>query len=452
VVWSVAGLLHAVSDAVASRFAVCAVQGELSAFSRASSGHCYFCLKDAEGDAALIRCAMFRRAATMLDFRPADGQRVEVRGRLTVYEPRGELQFVVEWMRPAGAGALLEQFARLKARLQAEGLFDPARKRALPAFPRRIGVVTSLDAAALHDVLSSLARRAPHVAVVVYPSVVQGGEAPASLVRALDVAARRAEVDAIVLCRGGGSLEDLWAFNDERVVRAVAGSPIAVVCGVGHETDVTLADFAADVRAPTPTAAAELATVAQADALAALDALAVRLVRRLRHALDAHEQRLDAAGWRLARPTLALRRQAAALALAAQRLAGAARQAVPARGGRLAQLAGRLVRAASARLSPQAARLDTLERRLARSAHVCLAGRQARLDALEARLLGLDPRRVLRRGYAWLADGEGRPVQTVAQMRVGQRLDVMLADGSAGVEVTRVTPAEPGADPHASRA
>jgi exodeoxyribonuclease VII large subunit len=417
-VWTVAALVHAVADALASRFPVCAVRGEISAFSRAGSGHCYFCLKDTNGDAALIRCAMFRRTATMLDFAPADGQLVEVRGRVTLYEPRGELQFVVESMRPAGAGALLEQFLRLKAKLEAEGLFESARKRELPAMPRRVGVVTSLDAAALHDVLSSLARRAPHVEVIVYPTPVQGGEAPAGLVRALATAARRAEVDTLVLCRGGGSLEDLWAFNDERVVRAVARSPIPVVCGVGHETDVTLADFAADLRAPTPTAAAEMATLAQVDALGRLEALQRRLARRVRHALDTHDQRLDAAALRLARPALALRRQAGALALVEQRLGAAARQAVPARSSRLAQNAARLVRGAG----------------------VSLAQRAARLDALQARLAALDPHRVLRRGYAWLADADGRPVSSVRDLAVGQRLRAVLADGSARVEVKDTTP------------
>ena len=180
--WSVAALVQAVADALAARFPVCVVRGELSAFTRAASGHCYFSLKDADGAAALLRCAMFRRAASLLDFAPADGQLVELRGRLAVYEPRGELQFVVEGMQRAGVGALFEQFLRLKAKLEAQGLFAPERKRAIAAFPRRIGVVTSLAAAALHDVLTALARRSPHVEVIVYPSPVQGAEAPAALV------------------------------------------------------------------------------------------------------------------------------------------------------------------------------------------------------------------------------------------------------------------------------
>ncbi|MEO7246177.1 MAG: exodeoxyribonuclease VII large subunit, partial [Rubrivivax sp.] len=251
--WGVAALLQAAGDALAARFGAVVVRGELSGFQRASSGHCYFALKDADGAPALIKSALFRRAASLLDFTPADGQQVELRGRLALYEPRGELQLVVEAMRRVGAGTLYEEFLRLRERLAADGLFDPARKRVPPRLPRSIGIVTSLQAAALHDVLSSLQRRAPQLPVVLYPTPVQGPEAPAAIVRALQAAGSRAEVDTLLLVRGGGSLEDLWAFNDERVVRAVVACALPVICGVGHETDVTLADLAADLRAPTPT-------------------------------------------------------------------------------------------------------------------------------------------------------------------------------------------------------
>jgi exodeoxyribonuclease VII large subunit len=223
-IWEVSALVHAMGDALDARFAVCAVKGDISGFQRAASGHCYFSLKDGAGRAALIRCAMFRRAASLLDFVPADGQTVVARGRVSVYEPRGELQFIVESLQPSGAGALFEQFLRLKAKLEAEGLFETARKRALPRYPRRIGVVTSLGAAALHDVASALARRAPQVELVVYPSLVQGADAPAALSEAIALANRRAEVDLLIVCRGGGALEDLWAFNDELVVRAIVAS------------------------------------------------------------------------------------------------------------------------------------------------------------------------------------------------------------------------------------
>ncbi len=394
------------------------MQGEISNLARAASGHRYFSLKDADGAQALLRCAMFRRAASLLDFEPEDGQRVELRGRLVVYEPRGELQFVVEAMQRSGAGSLYEQFLRLKARLEAQGLFDAGRKRAIAAYPARIGIVTSPGAAALHDVLTALARRSQHVRVVVYPSPVQGSDAPGSLAAALALAGRRAEVDTLILCRGGGSIEDLWAFNDERVVRAVAASPIPVICGVGHETDVTLCDFAADLRAPTPTAAAELAAPSQAACRDALEALATRLRRQVRSALDRHLQWLDATTVRLARPAEAARRRQQALGMLAHRLAGAALHPLERQRARLDRQALRLVRAAAMQRSRTAQCIETLQ----------------------ARLHGVDPTHVLARGYAWLADEQGRVVQSVRQLAPGQQLDATLADGSADLQVSAVHP------------
>lgn len=417
-VWGVAALVQAAADALAARFSACVVQGEVSGFARAASGHCYFSLKDADGASALLRCAMFRRAASLLDFEPADGQRVELRGRLAVYEPRGELQFVVEAMQRSGQGSLYEQFLRLKAKLEAQGLFDAARKRAIPSRPARIGIVTSLAAAALHDVLSTLARRSPHVAVVVYPSPVQGAEAPAALVDALVLANRRAEVDTLILCRGGGAIEDLWSFNDERVVRAVAASAIPVVCGVGHETDVSLCDFAADLRAPTPTAAAELAAPAQADGLDELGALAVRLHRQLHRLLERQQQHLDATTLRLARPAeLARRRQQA-----------------------LERLTQRLERAARRPLELHLARLDRNALRLVRGAALQRARAGQRVETLQARLQGLDPRHVLARGYAWLTDERGEVLQSVRRLSPGSAVNATLADGSADLQVVRVSP------------
>ena len=301
--WGVAALLLATGDALAARFGAVAVKGELSGLSRPASGHVYFSLKDSDGAAALLRCAMFRRAASLVDFAPTEGQQVELRGRLGVYDSRGELQLVVESMQRVGAGTLYEEFLRLRTRLQALGLFDALRKRPLAAFPAVLGVVTSLGAAALHDVLITLQRRSPQVRVVVYPSLVQGADAPAALVAAITRAGQRREVDTLLLVRGGGALEDLWAFNDERVVRAVAACPMPVVCGVGHETDITLADMAADLRAPTPTAAAELAAPLQAEALAQLGAAAVSLQRALQRTLQTQAQRLDTAALRLGQPS-----------------------------------------------------------------------------------------------------------------------------------------------------
>jgi len=417
VVWGVAALIHAISDTLAARFAACTVRGELSGYTRAASGHCYFTLKDANGDAAAIRCAMFKRAAGLLQFLPADGQQVQLRGRIAVYEPRGELQFIVESMQRSGDGSLYEQFLRLKQRLEIEGLFDASRKRPLLSHPRRVGIVTSLSGAVLHDVATSLARRAPQVELIVYPSLVQGSEAPAALVAAIEMAGRRREVDTLLLCRGGGSIEDLWAFNDERVVRAIAACPVPVVSGVGHETDTTLSDFVADMRAPTPTAAAELCAPSLADSLSVLDAAAAAMRRRMRRALDTEAQRLDTLAMRSLRPVDAVRRQAQVLNLWALRLASAAQRLVAARAQGL-QLSGA---------------------RFQRAGFTSIQAAAQRLDRLEARLQGLDPAVVLKRGYAWVSDDGGRPLVSASQLRIGQSVRAVLSDGVAVAQVTAVT-------------
>jgi exodeoxyribonuclease VII large subunit len=410
---SVAALLLAVGDVLAARFSACTVHGELSGFTRAASGHCYFTLKDADGAAASVRCAMFRRAASLLDFTPRDGQQVELRGRIALYEPRGEMQFVAEAMRPLGAGSLYEQFLRLKAKLEAEGLFDPARRRELPALPRCVGIVTSLAGAALHDMLTTLARRAPQVAVVVYPSLVQGSEAPAALLAALAQAAQRRDADVLIIARGGGSIEDLWAFNDERVVRAVAAMPMPMISGVGHETDVTLCDFAADLRAATPTAAAELVAPEREALLQALAQTSQRLQRGLARQLDAQGQRLDRLALQVARPAQAVTRAKEAL----QALAWQHRRAFDValqRGTHEGERGRQRLR-------------DATAARLAREA--------ARLDALGARLHALDPTRVLARGYAFVLDAQRRAVVSARATSAGQALKLQWHDGAVPVRV-----------------
>ena len=270
-IWPVGALCHAVAEALDARFGAVRVQGEIAGFVHAASGHCYFTLKDARGQ---LRCAMFRRAASLLGWLPRDGDQVEVLGRLAVYEARGDLQLIVESVRRAGQGALYEAFLRIKTELEAQGLFDTSRKRALTSYPRALGLVTSLGAAALHDVATALQRRAPHVPVLLAPAPVQGTGAPAALIDALQrlyalaraqqtggaTDARLPRIDAILLVRGGGSIDDLWAFNDPKLAHTIVQSPVPLVVGVGHETDFTIADFVADLRAPTPTGAAELAT------------------------------------------------------------------------------------------------------------------------------------------------------------------------------------------------
>ena len=414
-------LLLATGDALTARFGAVAVRGELSGFSRAGSGHCYFALKDADGAPALLRCAMFRRAASLLDFAPADGHQVELRGRLGLYESRGELQMVVESLERLGTGTLYEEFLRRRARLEAMGLFDARRKRALPAFPRALGVVTSLGAAALHDVLSALQRRAPQVRVVVYPSLVQGAEAPAALAAALRLANVRREVDALLLVRGGGSLEDLWAFNDERVVQAVAASVLPLICGVGHETDVTLCDLAADLRAPTPTAAAELAAPSRDEALDGLRARQAALRHAGERALQARAQRLDTLALRLGQPARALLYQ----------------------GDRLRELAQRLHRATLQRVTHTAEELPRLRLRLHRALAVQLAGQVQRLQAAEQQLRAHDPHRVLQRGYAWVEDASGRPIVSARALQAGQAVRAVWADGRALAEVTDIDLAQP---------
>jgi exodeoxyribonuclease VII large subunit len=399
------------------------VRGELSGFSRPASGHCYFALKDADGAAALLKCAMFRRAAAMVDFSPADGQQVECRGRLTVFEPRGELQMVVESLRRLGAGTLYEEFLRRRARLEALGLFDVSRKRALPPYPAALGIVTSLAAAALHDVLTTLKRRAPNVRVVVYPSPVQGAEAPAALAAALALAGQRREVDAVLLVRGGGSLEDLWAFNDERVVQAVAACPLPVICGVGHETDITLCDLAADRRAPTPTAAAEMAAPARDDALLALQGRHAALQRCVVRGLETRQQRLDNLAARLGQPARSLLGQSE----------------------RLAQTARRLSLAVQSRVQRQSDALPAWSARLARALKVQLEARHHRLQAAQQRLAAHDPHQVLRRGYAWVEDADGKPIVSVQGLYPGQVVRAVWTDGRAMAEVKAIDPLLPAA-------
>jgi exodeoxyribonuclease VII large subunit len=414
-IWQVGALCRAIADALEARFNPVAVRGEISGFNRAASGHCYFTLKDETGQ---IRCAMFRRAAGLLDFAPRDGELVEVRGRLGVYEARGDLQLVVESMSRAGQGALFEQFLRLKAKLEAEGLFDAARKRELPPMPRGIGIVTSLGAAALHDVVTALQRRVPHIPVIVAPASVQGAGAPAELVASLTqlyAQAQLGRVDVILLVRGGGSMEDLWAFNDERLARTLVASPVPVVSGVGHETDFTMADFVADLRAPTPTAAAELVAEPRSVWLGALGLMHERLREATLARLDRESQRLDLAVSRLGRPSGRVASQRLALSTLAQRLRHAASHALLRRSHGLQQLADSW---------PQAWRRD-------------LQQRQQRLERAGLRLQLLDPALVLQRGYAWLSDEAGQTITRTTQTHQGQTLQATLADGKVDLTVTR---------------
>jgi exodeoxyribonuclease VII large subunit len=428
-VWPVGALVRAIADTLQARFNPVTVTGEIASFSRATSGHCYFSLKDQDGQAeGQIRCAMFRRAASLLNFSPRDGTVVELRGRLDVYGPRGDLQLIVESMSQAGQGALFEQFLRIKAKLEAEGLFAAERKRPLPRMPRAIGLVTSLGAAALHDVATALKRRVPHIPVVLVNASVQGANAPAELTRALlnlyqTIEKTRGQssllspnvpnVDVILLVRGGGSMDDLWAFNDESLARTIAASPVPVVSGVGHETDFTIADFVADLRAPTPTAAAELVAEPQAVWRAVLDAIEARVHSSVLSQLDTHGQRLDNAARRISRPSLLATGQ----------------------GLRLTHLKDRLNRAALHYLKQENEQIRGQSMLLPTFFKQTLAQRQERLVRASLRLGGVDPALVLQRGYAWLCDARGQPITSVAQARPGQPVQATLADGTLDLAV-----------------
>jgi exodeoxyribonuclease VII large subunit len=409
--WPVSSLLKAIADSLEARFNPVAVQGEISGFSRAASGHCYFSLKDDDGQ---IRCAMFRRAASLLDFSPRDGLRVELRGRLGVYEARGELQLIVESMRQAGQGTLFEQFLKLKAKLEAEGLFDADRKRDVPLMPQAIGVVTSLGAAALHDVVTALQRRAPHIPVVIYPASVQGVQAAKELREALLKAYQRREVDVLLLVRGGGAMEDLWAFNDEALAHTIAESPMPIISGVGHETDFTIADFCADVRAPTPTAAAELVAQPQAVWLGVLGSIATRLQNGVDRQVQASSQRMDIAASRFSRPSHFVTRQQARLAGHQQNLQHAVRTSL----GELHN------------------RLNRYQTRFGQALASSAAQPRTRLEQAGMRLDLLNPQLVLQRGYAWLASADGQAIIRVGQTHDGQRILATLMDGQVDLTVS----------------
>lgn len=436
----VSALNRAIGAMLERSFPLVWVAGEVSNFTRAASGHWYFSIKDAQ---AQMRCVMFRGRAQYAEFLPREGDKIEVRALVTMYEPRGELQLNVEAVRRTGLGRLYEAFLRLKTQLEAEGLFAAQTKRALPAHPRAIGIVTSLQAAALRDVLTTLARRAPHIPLVVYPAPVQGAGAGEKLAAMVAAANARREVDVLIVCRGGGSIEDLWAFNEEVLARAIAASALPVVCGVGHETDVTIADFAADVRAPTPSGAAELASPQRALLLRDLDQRTAMLARGFGRLMERRAQQLDWLARRLVSPAERLRRQCAHLAQLQARLASA--------GGRGVRDAR--ARFAFARLHWQRWRPDLSGHRqalngFARRLDVALARqyeRQAgKVATLAARLDVLSPQRTLERGYAAVLDGDtGRAVRAPDALARKRRYTIHLAQGAADVSFADVQPRLP---------
>jgi exodeoxyribonuclease VII large subunit len=389
-VLTVSELLRSVRDTLERRFPLLWVRGELSNLTRAPSGHCYFTLKDGT---AQVDCVMFRSRAALLERELRDGAQVEAHALATLYEPRGRFQLNVETVRRAGLGPLYERYLRVKEKLEREGLFDAALKRELPPFPRSVGVVTSRAAAALRDVLTTLARRNPAIEVIVYPVPVQGDGAAARIAAMLARASAREECDVLLLVRGGGSIEDLWQFNEEAVARALRASRIPVVVGVGHETDFTIADFAADARAPTPTAAAELASSSRAELLGRLAECARCVSRETRRRLEYAIQALDGCARRLVHP------------------------------GERLRSSGSLVTQLSARLGFA----------FIHAIHAC----ESKLERLRATLDGLDPEAVLARGYSITYNAAGEVLRDAALARHGERLQTTLARGRLESQVTK---------------
>ncbi len=428
------------------------VEGELSSLARPSSGHIYFSLKDAQ---AQVRCAMFRQFNRRLDFGPENGQQVLVRARAGVYEARGDYQLVVEHMEEAGLGRLRREFEALKQRLAAEGLFDQAAKRTPPRLPRRIGVITSPTGAALHDILTTLARRFPAVPVLVYPTAVQGREAAGEIAAALELAGRRGDCDVLLLARGGGSLEDLWPFNEEVVARAIRACPVPVIAGVGHEVDVTIADFAADLRAPTPTGAAELVVPDRQEWLRSAESLALRLGQGARRDLAARRRAVDTLGHRLQRchPGVRLRQDAQGLDLLERRLHQTLARQLSDHRLTLQQLTARVQRQSpQLRLARLSHSLQQFSRRLAQTLPPALATRSSRLErardallpalrtrlrerakelaALERALRSCGPEATLARGYAIVTGPDGSLLRDASRVHAGDTIHTRLERGA----------------------
>jgi len=430
---SVSVLLQRAKSALERALPLRWVNGEISGFKRAASGHCYFDLKD---DAAQIACVLYRNRAALVGFELKDGAQVELRVRPAIYEPRGSLQFAVEQARLAGVGRLYEAFLRLKAKLEAEGLFADELKRDLPAFPQRIGLITSSKAAALADMLRVLRDRWPRAQVILYPASVQGANAPRELLSALSAANSRAECDVLIIGRGGGSLEDLWAFNDEALTRAVAASTIPIVSAVGHETDVTLCDFAADMRALTPTAAAALVTPEREAVLALVSDFGERIADALRDRLDRLGERLDRASERLRGGSSALLAPwRETLLRMNSRLHRAVTATVPLQRSRLARVNQRLALQLQ-RAPVSVVRVERVGLRLDAALSNRLTAQKLRIERAAQALKLLNPQQVLDRGYAVIFDSTGRAVSSAKIVAVDTNVRIQLRDGELGARIT----------------
>ncbi len=418
------------------------LEGEVSNLSRPGSGHWYFSLKD---PTAQVRCAMFRQRNLLVRFQVRDGSQVLARGRVGLYEPRGEFQLVVEHLEEAGEGVLRRRFEALKQKLATEGLFDPRHKKPLPALPARIGVITSRTGAALRDILHVLGRRFPSIPVLIYPVAVQGEAAPAEIQAALRLAAARSDCDVLILARGGGSLEDLWAFNDEGVARAIFACPIPLICGVGHETDVTIADYVADERAPTPSAAAERCVPDRAEWLRSVRGLAERSLHATRRRLEQARQSLAHRQSRLARahPGAKLRQHAQRLDELDARMRREIAHRLGQERARCAQ-AETALRAASpaTRVVAGRIRLESDLRALRGAAQQSLAASRRRLDVATRTLQAVSPLATLARGYAIVTDAGGHVITDSREVAPGTPIEARLARGRLDATVTASRSAE----------
>lgn len=433
-VFRVTELNFAIKQLLESGIPLLWVRGEISNFVKASSGHFYFSLKD---DQAQVRCVMFRNKNHLLNEPIANGQQIEILAVATLYEQRGDFQLTVEQVRPAGLGILYEQFAQLKQLLEREGLFDAVRKRAIPLFPKSIGIITSPQAAALHDVLTTLKLRLPSVPIVLYPTPVQGSDSAEKISQAIALANRRSECDVLILCRGGGSIEDLWAFNEERVARAIAASKLPIVSGVGHETDFTIADFVADARAPTPTAAAQRVAPDRGNVLKSLHDQAQHLHRAQRNRLQNAMQTLDYLQRNLVHPAQQLQRQNQLLLQLQQRMQRAFTYGRQHQYWQWQSIVQRL-RAASSDLGHLQDRQANLAQRLNKALRAGQAQRLAQTDNVTQHLILLNPQKVLARGYSVVRNANSNVVSDAQQLTVGAELNITFAIGSAWVQVKKV--------------
>ncbi|MBE5222548.1 MULTISPECIES: exodeoxyribonuclease VII large subunit [Pectobacterium] len=416
------------------------LSGEISNLSQPSSGHWYFTLKD---ERAQVRCAMFRTSNRKVTFRPQNGQQVLIRASITLYEPRGDYQLLAESMQPAGDGLLQQQFEQLKQRLAAEGLFDQQFKQVLPSPAKQVGVITSASGAALHDILQVLQRRDPSLPVIVYPTSVQGAEAPLQIVRAIELANQRDECDVLIVGRGGGSLEDLWSFNDERVARAIFASRIPIVSAVGHETDVTIADFVGDLRAPTPSAAAELVSRNQLELLRQIQSQRQRLEMAMDYYLAQRNRDFTRLHHRLQQqhPQLRLARQQAQLVKLRQRLDDAMQQQLRQTSRRSERLQQRLMQQQpQTRIHRAQQRLQQLSYQMQSAVERQLNQNKQKLGIACSRLEGVSPLATLARGYNITTAPDGKVLKNVAQISLGETLKTRLQDGWVESQVTTRAP------------